>query len=208
MTKTLISIKSILIGFLFFFFFVHSSFSQIRIGAKLGPTFANINGGNASHNNHFRLGGHIGMYGQYKFNDKMGVQVELLFNQKGTINRNEPNSWVRINYLDFPILFTYEFIEGLTGQAGLQFSTALGAYEDREGHARRYFLHDINKTVVSLPLGIVYELQNGINFGLRADIGLSQIGNDGAKNNAILLSVGYTFYKGGSTSAGSSGKKK
>jgi hypothetical protein len=208
MIKNLISIKSILIVFLFFFFFVHSSFSQIRIGAKLGPTFANINGGNASHNNRFRVGGHIGMFGQYKFNDKMGIQAELLFTQKGTINRDIPNSWVRINYLDFPILFTYEFTEGLTGQAGLQFSTALGAYEDKKGHVRRYFLHDINKTVVSLPLGIVYELENGINFGLRADIGLSQIGNDGARNNAILLSVGYTFYKGGSSSKSSSGKAK
>jgi hypothetical protein len=206
MIKNLTSVKAVLIGFFFSLILIHPSLSQIKIGAKLGPTLANINGGNASANNRFRLGGHLGVYGNYALNDKMGVQLELLFTQKGTINRNPPNSWVRINYLDIPMLFTYSFTDEFSGHIGLEASAALGAYADEDGRHRRYFIHNINQMTVSLPLGATYELSNGLNFGLRADIGLSAIGNDGARNNVFLFSVGYSFYKGGS--AGSSGKSK
>jgi hypothetical protein len=206
MIKNLTGAKALLIGFFFSLILVHHSISQIKIGAKFGPTLANINGGNASANNRFRLGGHLGVYGNYALNDKMGLQLEMLFTQKGTINRNIPNAWVRINYLDIPVLFTYSFTNEFSGHIGLELSTALNAFSDEDGRARRYFIHDINQMTVSLPLGATYEFSNGLNFGLRADIGLSAIGNDGAKNNVFLFSIGYSFYKGGSL--GSSGKTK
>jgi hypothetical protein len=208
MIKTLTGVKAIAVVFFFSLILVHPSFSQIKIGAKLGPTLANINGGNASHNNRFRLGGHIGAYGNYNFADKMGIQLELLFTQKGTINRNIPNSWVRINYLDIPVLFTYLFTDEFSAHIGLELSTALSAFSDEDGRSRRFFIHDIHQGTISLPLGATYEIENGLNVGLRADIGLSAIGNDGARNNVFLLSLGYTFFKNGSGGSTSSGKSK
>jgi hypothetical protein len=201
MKKILTGVKAILLIFFLSQLFVQSSFAQIKIGVKAGFTFANLNGGFASHNNRFRLGGHLGGYGNYALNDKMGIQVEMLLNQKGTINRNFPNTWVRINYLDLPVLFTYSFTDQFSAHAGLEFSVPISAYVDEENHdKRRYFIHDINHLAVSVPVGITYSMDNGLNAGLRADIGLSAIGNDGARNNAFLLSLGYTFYKGSSTS--------
>jgi hypothetical protein len=213
MIKTLTGVKAICAFFLFSFLFNYSSHAQIKIGVKGGLNLSNIRGGNTSPNNTYRTGGHLGFYGHYTFKDKMGIQGELLFSQKGTITRSDDprdpaDFYVRINYLDLPVLFTYEFVEGLTGQIGLEMSAPVGAYTKREGHPTDYFIQHLNKPIFSLPIGINYELQNGLNFGARADLGLSAIGGDGGKNYVFMFSVGYSFYKNGSSgSSPSKGKK-
>jgi len=188
----------LIIGFLAFCLIAHNKSSaqeSIKIGIKGGLNIANIRGGSSSVNNSVIGGLHAGAYMNMVLAKKMGIAVELLYSQMGTITKESPapNYYVHINYIEVPIMFTYEFFKGFTGQIGLGISTPVQAYKHQGPGPTDYFINQINKVVFSLPIGIVYEFDNGLNFGARGDLGLSPIGGDGAKNYVFMLSVGYSF---------------
>ena len=168
---------------------------SIRIGLKGGFNLANIRGYSTSPNNSPQAGFTGGAYVNIGLKNKMGITAELLYSQKGTITKDSPAYYyVRINYIDIPVFFTYELYKGLTAQIGL--NMAIPVYANvRQGTTETNFLPTLT---FSLPMGMVYEFDNGINFGWRADFGLSTIAtnsNDGGKNYVFSLCAGYTFFK-------------
>lgn len=176
------------------------SYSQesIKIGIKGGLNVANIWGYGTSPNNSPIGGLNAGVYVNVGLAKKMGITAEVLYSQKGTVTKVSPAyQFVRINYIDIPVLFTYEFAKGLTGQIGLGMAIPTQAYI-RQGANETSFLPSCSTLVLSIPMGMVYEFDNGINFGWRADFGASNIAThsvDGGKNYVFMLSVGYSFYK-------------
>src|SRR5205085_667348 len=89
------------------------------------PTFYN------DKNNHVKLGMHFGGYLGFKFNEKIGASIELLYSQKGTHHylntfpyRTE-DVMVYIDYIDIPLLFNYYFTPWFSGNIGLNFSTPI-----------------------------------------------------------------------------------
>lgn len=167
---------------------------SVKVGLKGGLNVANIQGGGASKDNSFRPGLHLGLYGIIKIDEQLGFIAEILYSQKGTITKVQPAPFnVRIDYIDIPLLFSYSFNESFSGHVGLEVSTPVAAQVNRSGEPTRYFLYEINKAVLSLPIGILYEMESGINFGARVDLGVSAIGGDRARNNVLMFSIGYSF---------------
>ena len=88
----------------------------------------------------------------------------------------------------------YYIAKGFSVEAGPQFGLLLsGKYEDVD-------VKDNFKTVdFGVNLGLGYKLNNGLNFGARYDLGLSNINNvngnsDKFKNAVLQVSVGYFFF--------------
>ena len=129
----------------------------------------------------------------------MGITVEALFSQKGTITKGQPEyQYVRINYIEIPVFFTYELYKGLTGQIGIGTGIPITAFVRQQGVNQTNFLSQCNPITFSIPMGMVYEFDNGFNVGWRADFGASYIAThtgDGGRNYVFMLSVGYSFYK-------------
>jgi|GEM_PF-5916735 len=190
------SINILLSLLLFNIAFINICYSQesIRIGVKGGLNIANIKGYSTSPDNSAQPGFHAGFYGNILLKNKIGIAIEALYSQKGTITKTNPESFVRVNYFEIPVLFTYELYEGLTAQIGLTTGIPIVAYV----RGVKDFLNTTSKPTFSIPIGMVYEFDNGINLGWRADFGASNISTpsgDGGKNYVFMLSVGYSFYK-------------
>ena len=181
---------------------------SMYLGFKGGLNVANINNDKL---NHAKLGFHAGAYFGLKFNEKMGASVELLYSQKGTHHYGDvkvvgpgpggplfrhDDVMVYIDYIDLPLLFNYYFTESLSGNIGLNFSVPIrGIRSYPDGRPNEDFLPLIYKNVVSLPIGITWEIGQVVNLGLRGDIGLSPIGGDLRKNNVLMLSIGFTIFR-------------
>ncbi|WMJ74083.1 porin family protein [Cytophagaceae bacterium ABcell3] len=168
---------------------------DIKAGIRGGLNISNLQGGGASGDNTFRPGFHLGAYGEIPLSDDLGVIVEMLFSQEGTITRGaRPHHYVRINYLKIPAMVSYSFAPGFKGIAGFAFSAPVYARhrEGRDGRERN-FIDDIHNQVISFPLGVIYEMESGLNVGARFDLGLSAIGGDGARSNLLMLSIGYAL---------------
>lgn len=177
---------------------ISSSYSQesIKIGIKGGLNVANIRGYGTSPDNSPQPGFHAGFYANIVLKKKFGIAVEVLYSQKGTITKTNPEYFVRINYFEIPVLFTYELYERLTAQVGLTIGFPVQAYVRQD--SSRSFLNTCTQPTLSIPIGMVYEFDNGLNLGWRADFGASNISTpsgDGGKNYVFMLSVGYSFYK-------------
>lgn len=187
-------------------------------GAKLGLNLANISGD--VEDNSMRLSMHIGGYYTYMISDKFGVQPELVYSGQGTkfaeststqvvgfdpftgapitAEVTTPEAVYALDYLNIPILAKYYINESFSVLAGPQIGILMGAKykgEDEDVDVKEF----VNGTDFSLGIGLDYQLENGLNFGLRYNLGLTVIesdlpdGADGNKHGVIQIGAGFQF---------------
>jgi hypothetical protein len=99
--------------------------AQVKFGIKggLNASFISNNGNSSS----MKAGLHAGGAAMIPFsNEKMGINPELLFSQKGGIENN-PKVTTTLNYLSIPILFYYQPVSKIYLQLGPEFSFLLSA---------------------------------------------------------------------------------
>ena len=193
------------------------SFSQdLFVGAKGGLNVSNIS---TDPNNHAKIGLHAGAYVGYKFHEKMAASVEILYTQKGSHHTGTPpvlptfppppgwgwnvdgDMMIYIDYIDLPMLFHYYFSPEFSVHGGLTFGVPVRGIRSYRNPpiGDQDFLKEIHQSVISFPIGINYEIAQRLNFGIRGDLGLSPIGGNGHKNIVFMVSVGYTFFRKGTT---------
>lgn len=177
------------------------------------------------------IGFHVGAYMEYMFSDNLGIRPELLYSARGTKSTDESTfdlfgstvttkteSNNTLSYIELPILLAFKPSEnfGIHFGPGLGFlmsskskfdqtttttvggssttTTSSGDSDSKEG---------LRGMELGLCVGGAYELESGLNFGLRYWRGLSTLneetdfGGTTAKTNANVfqLSIGYTFMK-------------
>jgi opacity protein-like surface antigen len=176
--------------------------AQMSIGAKAGLNISNVkntyDGGSTKGD--ARLSGHLGVYLVYNFQENMAFQPELVFSGEGT--RTEFGSEdVKFNltYLNLPLLFRYNFSDKLSAHTGPQIGFLLSAKQKYDGDTDDV-KDGLKGTNVAWAIGGAYELANNVNVGLRYNIGLSDIADDGdsdikTKVSTFQITVGYTFYR-------------
>src|SRR5688572_19307913 len=112
-----------LFTFLSFFLFLHTVSAQnIRNSIVIGASASQIDG---DHNSGFDKAGFVfGGSSNFKINDKLSFQPEILYLQKGsksdTFDIADPNAFYkwRLNYISVPMLLCYRIKERFTLQAG------------------------------------------------------------------------------------------
>ncbi|MEZ0485737.1 porin family protein [Fibrella aquatica] len=168
-----------------------------HFGFKVGPslTSAPIQGVSPSIPKR-KMDFHLGVMYRYRFT-KFVVQPELLYQVKGgtyqqfqIASTNRTTTENNFNYVSLPIMFGYIPVEGLTLQAGPEFSWALSTPNGPQ-----------SSRDLGVALGLHYDfldMADKFSLNLRYVYGLTKIPetvNSTLQNRALQLSVIYNFYK-------------
>ena len=117
------------------------AFSQeIKFGAKVGLNISNLKGDYPEEidEQDSKTGIHLGVFAEYKINEKFTLQPELLYSIQGNTygykNYYDSGSYyegadynLNINYLNLPIIFKFKIIEKLSIDFGPQLGYVLSA---------------------------------------------------------------------------------
>lgn len=198
--------KTILITFIApLLIFTHQLCAQeLKLGAKGGLNVSNF-GGDLT-NVESRAGFHVGGYGNLEFMERVSFQAELLYSLQG-MKIEDRDIKANLSYLNIPILAQInlpEISDGFSAYAGPQFGFLLSANQKGtfNGNDIDFDTKENYKGVdVSWVFGAGYEMDSGLNFGIRYNIGLNDIndqtGEDaGVKvtNQVLQLWVGYLLW--------------
>lgn len=185
-------------------------------GFKGGLNLSNISGDEVS-NYETRTSMNIGGYGLYKILPKLGIQAELLYSEQGFSERfdseevdiDEIKSLTRMQYINLPVLVSYNLIEQLWIEGGVQVGYLVDAEEEREERSinnESGQLDSATKTIdqtsryESLELGLLgglrYKLSQNFMIQARYEKSINDVDKELAGdqfNEVWSFSVGYVF---------------
>ena len=163
---------------------------DVKLGAKIGMNVSSINGD--PDNLDSKTGWVLGATAEVSLTEKFSLQPELLYSQQGAKQRG---SFIYdLNYISVPVMAKYYIAKGFSLEAGPQFSFLV----------KDELLSDTNNAAsantnaenfdLSANLGLGYQLDNGIFFQTRYNLGLTAISETpDVKNGVFQMSLGYQF---------------
>lgn len=166
-------------------------------GVKGGLNLANVSNTDAN----IKPSIYLGAFGEYKFNDFIGLSPELVYSRQGAADSHDGNKYKdRLNYINIPVLAKLYLVDNLSLDLGPQFGFMLNAnaWSKIGGTKTKTDIGDAYKAFdLSFGIGVTYDLgkillQARYNLGL-TDINDTNLTNDKFKNNVIQLGVGYRF---------------
>ena len=173
-----------------FFMSTTVSSQELDLGIKLGSNFASIS--NAKEGLSTRTGIQAGLFAGIKFNDKVGISLDVLYSQQGAdFNAGAFD----LTYVNLPLVLKYFLVSGLHIQLGPQFGVLI---DDSLAEIFDDNYNEIVESEISGIIGLGYDLPFGLridgryNFGL-TDISKSTAENEGIKNSVFTLAVGFAF---------------
>lgn len=186
--------------------FAHQlSAQELKVGVKGGLNVSNF-GGDFS-DTKARAGFHLGGYGNLEFIERLNFQAELLYSLQG-VKITDADIKSNLSYINLPLLAEIklpEVTEGFSFFTGPQFGFLLSAKQKGTFAGRDVDLDikdDLKGMDLSWIFGAGYEMDSGLNFGLRYNIGLSDINDqtdedaDAKANNLVLqIWVGYLLWR-------------
>jgi hypothetical protein len=163
---------------------------DVEFGAKLSLNFASLQGDNTKD-----IGPvtdfSFGLMSEISITEKFSFQPELLYAGLGYSLGDANDDTVELRYLAVPLLGKYYVTEHFSLEAGPQVGFLLSAKQESTD------VKDAFKTLdIGASFGLAYKLDNGLNFGARYTLGLSDVteSNDVTNNTGtIQFSIGYFF---------------
>ena len=183
--------KLVLITAMAIFGLTNVNAQDIEFGAKLGINFASITGDNTKNLDPIASIINFGVYSEIPVNEKLSFQPEIMYSIQGY---SVGNDIVSLNYLNFPLMGKYYVAKGLSLEAGPQIGFLLSAKNEGTD------VKDTFKTLdFGVNVGLGYKLDNGLNFGARYNLGLSNLNDvsgssDKFRNGVLQVTVGYSFF--------------
>jgi len=195
----------------------HAQQEYFEYGFKGGLNLSNITGdGEEVSGYDTRTSMNIGMYGLYKILPKLGLQAELLYSEQGfserfdseIINIDEIKSLTRMQYINVPVIVSYNLIEQLWIEGGVQVGYLVNAEEEKETRfidSSSQLISgtetiDQTSTYESLELGLLgglrYKLSQNFMVQARYEKSINDIDKDlvGDQFNEVWsFSVGFLF---------------
>lgn len=194
---------------LFSLFFSYQSEAQ-DFGGKGGLNFHTIYGEDTEDAG-LRAGLHLGGFGQFELSDGLFLRPELLYSLEGVrYSEDEFVSRTDFHFLAIPVMARYS-LDGLYFEGGPSFGLLLGGRgvfkntDSGDKETSDLDMDEFRTMELAFEFGGGYQLDNGIDIGLRFDLGLSglydfsEVPDDfrDEVNNinsfGIRLSGGYTF---------------
>lgn len=153
-----------------------------------------------------------GVEGMYMVNEKFGAALGINYTGNNTSTNDVINSTY---YFNLPLTANYYITEGLALKAGVALNIHSQTKVDGESDIAGFDFGDIYKsTYFSIPVGVSYELTNGLVFDLRYSFGVSDVldmkgfdnklfglgsflskefGDKNTSFNTLSFTVGYKF---------------
>ena len=167
---------------------------EIKFGVKAGLNFSTISGDDTRELDiGITTDFNFGVLAEIPISEKFSFQPELMYSGQGYAGEGSGEIFI-LNYLNIPLIGKYYLTKGLSLEAGPQIGFLLSAKNNKTD------VKDLFNTVdFGVNFGVGYKLDNGLNFGARYNIGLSDINNvdgfsDKNKNGVFQLSIGYFFF--------------
>ncbi|WP_413998358.1 porin family protein [Flavobacterium sp. W1B] len=163
---------------------------EIKFGIKGGLNFASISGDNTE-NVDLVTAFNFGVLAEIPISEKFSFQPELMYSGQGYSFNDDT---IALNYLNIPLMGKYYLTKGFSLEAGPQIGFLMSAKNDKTD------IKDSFSTVdFGVNFGLGYKLNNGLNFGARYNLGLTDINNldnssNKNKNGVFQLSIGYFFF--------------
>jgi hypothetical protein len=212
--------KLIIITVIVLFGFSTVYAQDINFGAKAGVNFASITGDDTDDLDG-RTSFHVGIVAEIVISDKFSVQPELVYSNQGATSEDSyteeginimEEGTVKLDYINLPVMAKFYVGEGFSLEAGPQIGflmnseiemklTANGAGISESISVTEDLKDYVKGIDFGVNFGVGYKMENGLNFGARYNLGLSD-GNDDPeffesntsfKNSVIQVSVGYFF---------------
>lgn len=170
--------------------FLNVNAQEIKFGAKGGLNFANISGDNTKGID-VVTSFNVGVVSEIPISEKFSFQPEIMYSGQGY---SFDDNTVALSYLNIPLMGKYYLTKGLSLEAGPQIGFLLAAKNEKTNVKDSFNTFDFG-----VNFGLGYKLDNGLNFGARYNLGLTDINNvEGSsnknKNSVFQLSVGYFFF--------------
>lgn len=199
-------IKKILIISIVSVLFIQNVFSQIELGVKGGFSLVNlkttiVNADIQTTNpfkNTVKPSFHFGGFGIYEISEKINLQGEFIYSNKGT---KSTEASVSLHYISIPILVNYSVYDNLYLQGGPEIGFLMAA-RTKVGDVN-FDSKELYNNVVdfSLNLGVKYQVSSDLHVDLRYVLGLSDLWDDDNGdavshiflNRGLHISVGYTL---------------
>lgn len=160
--------------------FVSGNAQRFKPGLKAGLNNTNLTG---DANTDAKIGFYVGGLVDFLISDKFHVQPELMYSSEGA------DDDAGISYLRLPIMGKYYINENFNLQAGPEIAFKVGTEEEVIDEAT-------TSTDFALGLGAAYELETGLFFDARYNLGLGNISDvDGLDfgNTGFQIGLGYRF---------------
>lgn len=165
---------------------------DISYGVKAGVNIANTCSSNTDPRTSFHLGGMV----EFSISQIFSIQPELLYSAQGA--RNSDIS-INTDFINVPIMAKYYILDDLSLEAGPQIGFLIKSERKYQNNTIIRNSKDLFKPIdYGVNLGVGYKLDEGVNFAMRFNFGLSNIydlenSDDDWKNRVLQASVGYTF---------------
>ncbi len=190
--------KLILIALLSMFALNVNAQGMTSFGVKAGANFANISGDDVDDLSS-RTGLYLGVLAEFGLTDLLAIQPELNFSMQGAdLSEDGFEGSVKLNYINLPVMLKINVTDGLFFEAGPQLGFLMSADVEIDGEEE-----DIKDEIKNIDfggnLGVGYQLDNGLFFNARYNIGLANINDfedseDFKNQNSVLsLGVGWIF---------------
>ncbi|TYP99845.1 outer membrane protein with beta-barrel domain [Tenacibaculum adriaticum] len=191
--------------FLLFVFFTAIMSAQ-NFGIKGGINFSNLTNFDKSfeeevESESIRTSFHVGFYNEFKINDNLSIQPELLYSSQGINNESDGiDGKVQLDYINIPVLLKIYLTEGFFLEAGPQIGFLVND-DIKVGTLNFSDNEDLFNTVdYSMDLGLGFKLSEGVflnaryGFGLNGVFNSSEEGSDNnPKNSVFAASLGFNL---------------
>jgi hypothetical protein len=165
----------------------------IKLGIKGGLNVANLMGD--VEDVAIRTSIHAGLVAEIIINDKFSIQPELLYSGQGASVTSDGGGRIKLDYITLPVLAKFPIAKNLSLEAGPQVGFLVsGKYKTNDSNDK---IEDTKTIDFGLNAGLGYELNNGVFFQARYNLGLTDVGfagdNNRASNAVIQFSIGKLF---------------
>ncbi|WP_333876419.1 porin family protein [Flavobacterium sp.] len=149
--------------------------SDMKFGVKAGYINSNFTG---DYDSDATSGFYVGGLVDFSISEKFHVQPELLYSMEGAKD-------AALNFVRIPVMAKYYVMEGLNLQAGPQFGFVAGGDDIKD---------NVKSLDYGLGIGAGYELESGLFFDARYNLGLANISDsDGVDANTTSFQVGLGY---------------
>ncbi|MGJ3233582.1 outer membrane beta-barrel protein [Marivirga sp.] len=194
-------IKEVLTFVVLLFFWLFLSANVIvaqDYGLKGGMTVSTINGqGNSS----LKPGLQLGVYKNFGATEKLFVQMEALFTQKGSWNWDNQNQKnINLYYFDFALMFGILIDEKFTINLGIQPSVFLGGnykFSEDGQEQNLSLLGEVSAMDYATLFGLEYDINDDFTIGGRFNysfVPLQSYDNIFAENEELPYSMVFQLY--------------